>query len=493
MQSPESNHPDSRPAIVPAASMRGASDREPPNHDADDHQVVSAQLASDEVVVAELANVASSNGGSSAASGEYPADSHESTLAKLDDSPDHSQQIVAAEVVSPVAIGRRLWRRVLHGIREFATWCFGMATLTVGLAGVSSIPLLQLVGLGYFLESSGRIARSGRVRDGWIGYRTAARVGTMAIGLWLTLIPIRVAANFSHAAFVIDPNGAPAVAWRIVIAALSVVLTMHATMSVLNGGRIRDFLWPVRFPFSLLRRVVFGKPLPAWLPPVRIAQAMRERRLYATAREQLWGFLTGLRLPQLFWLGARGYLLTLLWIGIPGLIMASALSGSGSPPPILILGGLLMAVVVMYVPILQAQFAAEGDWRAMLRVGHARKLFARAPIAMLSAILLTFVLSVPLYLAKIEATNQELTWLANILFVTSILPSRWAAGWATARARRRESPRHKLSQWVGRILIAALALAYVLIISLAAYVTWDGGWSVLQQHAFLIPGAYFGR
>ena len=121
-----------------------------------------------------------------------------------------------------------------------------------------------------------------------------------------------------------------------------------------------------------------------------------------------------------------------------------------------------------------------------------RQLFKRAPIAILISITLTFVLAIPLYLAKIEATSRELTWIANIVFVVSILPSRWVAGWAMSRARRRKDPRHLISRWTSRTTIAALSIAYVFIISLASsYLTWEGGASFLQQHAFLIPGAYF--
>src|SRR5262245_39482409 len=54
---------------------------------------------------------------------------------------------------------------------------FGLVALVVGLAVLAAIPVLQFLSLGYLLEAGGRVARSGRLRDGWIGVRTAARLG----------------------------------------------------------------------------------------------------------------------------------------------------------------------------------------------------------------------------------------------------------------------------------------------------------------------------
>jgi len=385
-----------------------------------------------------------------------------------------------------------LFGKLRRWVTTFLTWCMGMATLTVTLAGISSIPIVQLISLGYFLEASGRIARSGRFRDGFIGYRSAARFGTVAIGVWLTLIPIRLAANFSHAAFVIDANGAPAIVWRVGITVLTISLAMHAAAAVYCGGRLRDFFWPALIPYSIFSLIWRKEPMDKWFPPLKILAEFRQGKLYSTARERLWSFISQLQIPTFFWLGLRGYVLTLMWIGIPALVMSSTVTGAGAPPPLLFFGGLLMAWVVMYVPLLQAHFAAENDWRAMFQWRAVRQLFARAPIAILISITLTFVLPIPLYLAKIALTSRELTWIANILFVVSLLPSRWVAGWAMSRARRREKPRRAISRWTSRTLIAALAIAYVIITSVfASHLTWEGGGSFFQQHAFLIPGAYF--
>ena len=47
--------------------------------------------------------------------------------------------------------------------------------LMVLLALCSVVPVLNFLSLGYLLESSARVARSGRLRDGFIGVRLAGR------------------------------------------------------------------------------------------------------------------------------------------------------------------------------------------------------------------------------------------------------------------------------------------------------------------------------
>ena len=62
-------------------------------------------------------------------------------------------------------------------------WLFGLASLVLGLSILAALPVAQFLSLGYFLESAARVARSGRLRDGLIGVRRAARVGGVALGI----------------------------------------------------------------------------------------------------------------------------------------------------------------------------------------------------------------------------------------------------------------------------------------------------------------------
>ena len=68
-------------------------------------------------------------------------------------------------------------------------WLFGLISMVVALATLAAIPGLQFLSLGYMLESSTRVAKSGKIRDGFIGIRTAARLGGAILAIWLLLLP----------------------------------------------------------------------------------------------------------------------------------------------------------------------------------------------------------------------------------------------------------------------------------------------------------------
>jgi hypothetical protein len=71
-------------------------------------------------------------------------------------------------------------------------WLFGLVALTALLAACSVIPVLNFLSLGYLLHVSGTIARTGRIRDGFIGMRKASVLGSIAAGTWLVVWPARL-------------------------------------------------------------------------------------------------------------------------------------------------------------------------------------------------------------------------------------------------------------------------------------------------------------
>ena len=95
-------------------------------------------------------------------------------------------------------------------------WVFGVVSLVLGLSILAALPLAQFLSLGYLLESSARVARTGRLRDGLIGVRRAARVGGVVAGAWLAMVPAWLVASMARSAELIDPGGpgAPAGGWR---------------------------------------------------------------------------------------------------------------------------------------------------------------------------------------------------------------------------------------------------------------------------------------
>src|SRR3954447_14467104 len=195
----------------------------------------------------------------------------------------------SATVAEPAAPGGRRWIARCGGAIASATeWAFGALALGLGLALLAATPLAQFLSLGYLLEAEGRVARGGRLRDGLVGVRRAARVGTIILGTWLWLLPARLVASMARSAELIDPGGPIARRWRIGLIALIVVTVLHIAIACARGGRFRDFLWPPSDPGWLVRR-------------------LRRGRLYGDARDAVWEFVMGLRLPSYFRLGLFGF------------------------------------------------------------------------------------------------------------------------------------------------------------------------------------------
>jgi hypothetical protein len=376
----------------------------------------------------------------------------------------------AGSAASPSLL-RRGWRRVgqvVRGVGLALEWLFGACAAMVGLAVLAALPVLQFLSLGYLLEAGARVARSGRLRDGFIGVRLAARIGGAVFAAWLLLWPVRFVAGFAQSAQVIAPGSDVARAWRLGLLALIAATTLHIVAACARGGRLRYFLWPFNI-FWLLRRLWRGG-------------------YYTLARDATWDTAIKLRLPYYFWLGCRGFIAAFAWLAIPVTLLAV-----GRALPLLgFVGALALAWVLLYLPFLQMRMAMQDRLGAAFELRQVRREFGRAPWAFSVAFIVTLLLALPLYLLKIEVVPAEAAWLPSLVFIAFIFPARLAAGWALARAQRRQTPRHWFFRWTGRLPLVPVAAAYVLIVYFTQFTSWNGVWSLYEQHAFLVPVPFFG-
>jgi hypothetical protein len=97
-----------------------------------------------------------------------------------------------------------------------------------------------------------------------------------------------------------------------------------------------------------------------------------------------------------------------------------------------------------------------------------------------------------LYLLKIEMVPREAAWLPSLVFLAFIFPARLLTGWALGRAVPRKTPRHWFFRWTGRLAFLPAASFYVTIVFFTQYTSWNGVWSLYEQHAFLVPVPFFG-
>ncbi len=361
-------------------------------------------------------------------------------------------------------VGPRRLFRAWHRVASAGEWAFGVVALVLGLAILAAVPIVQFLSLGYLLESCGRVARSGRLRDGLIGVRRAARVGGLVLGAWLVLLPPRLVASLAGSAELIDPGGPVARRWRVGLLVLTALLAVHLVAACARGGKLRFFLWP------------FGNP--SWL-----ARRLGRGGLYTSCRDATWDFVVALRLPAYFRLGLVGFLGTLAWLVVPATLLAL---GRRAPAAGL-LGALILGLIAPTLPFLQARYAAEGRARALWEVRAVRDRFRRAPWAFAAGSFATLLAAVPLYLLKIEMIPREAAWLPTLVFVAFLFPARLLVGWAYARSDRRDAPRHWAFRHVARLGLLPAAAFYVLIVFLAQYTSWGGIASLYEQHAFLLP------
>ena len=348
-----------------------------------------------------------------------------------------------------------------------ADWVFGFFSLVLGLAILSVVPLLNFLTLGYLLHVSGRVAETGRLRDGFVGIRKASMLGSFVAGTWLVLWPVRYVSGMWQDAYLIAPNSPVTQQWRVGLIVLTFLTLWHIAWACLRGGRLRHFLWPA---------------------PLRFWRWLRGPDKYKRANEAVNRHIAGLRLPYYFWLGLRGFVGALAWLIIPvGILLLATKVEPGPGALISLPGAFLLLLVSMHLPFLQTHFARTGHFAAMFELGEVRKLFRRAPIAYWVALFSSLLFALPPYLLKIELTPAELAFLPSLVFVAFIFPARLLSGWAMSRALRREQPRHFLSRWLGRLAILPVAGVYVLFVYLMPYLTWNGATSLLEQHAFLVP------
>lgn len=428
-------------------------------------------------------------------------------------------------VVDERSLPVKLWLWLCSGIE----WLFGLASVIAGLALLASIPIAQFVSLGYLLEVSGRISRSGKVREGFIGIRPAARLGSIILGTWLMLWPIRFVSSYWQSAYLIDPNSGVTAGWRIGLLIFTAVMIGHILLAWSCGGKIRYFFWPLLAPLLfgmwLMRRVVsserlrpivgpvvgtFSKRLlkdlttvprlTSWFPPAIFWANLRNGGIYSTARDAVWDYAVNLKPHYFFWLGLRGFAGALAWLFVPVMmIVATTNLQLENQQAAQVLGGLagffgsaLLAIVILYLPFMQAHFAAENRFVAMFELGTVRRMFRRAPIAFWFALLITLGFSLPLYLLKIEYVPREIVWLPSVVFVVFILPARIITGWALARARKREQPRFFLFRWAARLGALPVVVIYVFFAYFTQYLSWYGSFSLFEQHAFLTPVPFLG-
>lgn len=366
---------------------------------------------------------------------------------------------------------RGIFRRTLGGTAWLIRSLFGIASLILLLAIIAAVPIVNLLALGYLLEVEGRLARSGKLRDAFPLIELAPRLGSIALGLTLWLFPLRILSSAAADARLIDAGSRSDRLLHLAVPVLSCLIAIHLCLALARGGGLGTFLRPIK-NFRWLRA------------------RLREGNYWSQAQQAIGQFFKGLQLKHHFWLGLRGYVGAMLWLAIPSALFAATNKTEGGPILITLLGGLLLMLVLSWVPFLQAHFAAENRFGAMFELKKVRALYKNAPFSWLITMLVTLTLALPMYLFKIVLPPSDAMWLVTVVFIVSIYPVKVLTGWAYHRAVGRERRAFFGLRWLSRLVMVPLLALFVFLLFFTQFIGEHGKGVLFEHHAFLLPAPF---
>lgn len=353
---------------------------------------------------------------------------------------------------------------------------FELLSLVTILAVMTALPVVQLISFGYLLDVAGKLTGGATIGQSLRWRSAAGRIGLALLAVMLLSLPIHLLTHWAGVAQIVTPGSPLADRLQLGALALTALSLIHLSWAWVRGGKLKHYFRPA--PRLWMHQ--------AWRPSTWLSGA-----------DRLWMLIGSLEIPRLFWLGIRGALGTLLWLLPATIIIAVNRNGrTGAAGLVGAIAFICLGIALMYLPMLQANFAEKNKLRALFAIRTVRADFCRAPWAWFLAMLLTLVvLPIPLYLLKIEPPPPELVWLPTWFFIAFMLPARVASGLAMRRTRSKPEPVGwwpAISRWTVRMLMPPVVGIYLLFVYLSQYVSWDGLQTWVQQHAVLVPVPFVG-
>lgn len=361
------------------------------------------------------------------------------------------------------AVSRPGGRGVVGRIACFIRGIFSFISLIVLLGLSVTLPWTAILFLGYLVYSAGEVARRGW-GSALPGLTRAGQLGGLGLAAGLAWIPVWILQSSASDAAILLPDSESAILLRRLSRIAAGVWLFQTLVVVLRGGRKWYFLRPLANVWWLTT----GLLRPGWY-----VERWREARDW-------W---ESLGVGETLSLGVRAFIGTMVWLVIP-----SVMIGFGPRVPIIgLVGAILLAWCALHVPIMQVRLALEDRIGVFAEIAASRELRRRAPVAMLLAMLVWVLVSIPLYILLIEPFAWGLLWLPGILFALLLPLSRWAWGGAVGRGMVRASRANWLVRVVCWCLSFLLGLLYAGVVFLSPYLLFRGQWALIEHHALLFP------
>lgn len=343
---------------------------------------------------------------------------------------------------------------------------FGIGSLILLLAVIAAIPIVNFLALGYLLEVEARVARTGKIRDAFLLLDVAPRIGSIALGIWLWLLPLRLLASARDDQAVILESGSGGL--QTLTPIVTILVASHLCLALARGGSLSCFFRPIKNVLWILDR---------WKSADYMA--------HATAGVQ--DFMDRLRLKHHFLLGFKSFVGAFVWLAIPSALLIAGRPNGGGRNLLIGLGGLMMMFVLCWVPFLQARFAVTGRWKTMFDLRTIRELYRYAPLAWLFALVFVYALSLPLYLPKVFLLPRDAMWVITLIFIVTIYPARVATGWAMHRAAFREEKPWFGFRWLSRSLLFLLIGLYTFLLFFTPLIAEHGRLAIFEHHSVMLP------
>jgi hypothetical protein len=348
----------------------------------------------------------------------------------------------------------------------------GIICLLTLLALAATIPGLNLLTLGYLIEVQGRVARTGKLRDGLPLLPAARRAGLVMLWIALLLVPVRWLAGAASDAWLISPGSAQAWLRAAGLLVVSLLVTAHLLLAIARGGGFWCFLRPLKNILWFRAQLSGGT-------------------YWVRATRELSGFLASLQIVHHVRLAAFAYVGIVLWVAIPTAMFTTVTDVDGPwQRPLTLAGGLCLVPLLMWLPFLQTRFVAEGRFRAFFELGPIRELFRHAPFTLSLTVIVLYVTAfVPLfYIAKWKANvpPHETTWDVMLVFLVTIYPAKVMLGWSYHRATR-GGDAWRSWQWANCLLATAATCGYVYLLFVGQTSGQLGHRPVWQHYALLLP------
>jgi len=424
-----------------------------------------------------------------------------------DGSHQHPTTWIESRMISWIGVVQR-------GLR----WLGGIFAVGFLVAWLATVPLVQVVTLGFFVEVTRRVARGGRLRDGWPGAEKGWWVCKLLLGLALTWLPLMIVSRLRYDAWLIEPDSVLHGRLRIAEWTILGLTLVHWVGVGLAGGRLRHFLWPVLLPWygltGLLKRFlsigwirsIIGQTLGTWFPrsvaayyhspplsdwfvPALLYRHLRQGTLLSAASDRFWAGVGALRPVYYFQLGLGALIGLMVWFAGPTLwlLIATRTDNEVAEGLFYLLGVVHLFLVLQYFPLVHCQYCLTGRWSSYLRWRQAASRYWYSPFRVTLAMAVSLLLTAPLWLTRIAMIPYDLWWMLAGLYVLCLWPIWLAWGWAWHHASHRPATPSKWWSCSWMPIFWALVLGQTVLSLVSIYLAWQGVFNLLLHPTFHIP------